>query len=75
MCSTIAPAIITSVCGVLNIHVRLASTGSMMRIDDASEIVGVSLSAITSSIANAAGVVLVPMIASTLLSLVNFFAT
>ena len=41
-CSRIAPAIITSVCGVLNDHAFLASTGSMMRIDDASEIAGVS---------------------------------
>ena len=35
-------AIITSVCGVLNDHAFLASTGSMMRADDASEMTGVS---------------------------------
>jgi hypothetical protein len=57
----------------LNIHARFASTGSMMRIDDASEIVGVSPSAITSSIASVAGVVLVPMIASTWFSPSSFF--
>ncbi len=71
-CSRIAPAIITSVCGVLNIHAFFASTGSMMRTDDAREIVGVSPSAITSIIANVAGVVVVPMIASTLFSLISF---
>ena len=31
MCSAIAVAIITSDCGVLNIHARLASIGSMIR--------------------------------------------
>ena len=57
-----------SVCGVLNIHARFASIGSMMRTDDASEITGVSFSAITSIIASVFGVVVEPMIASTLSS-------
>ena len=74
MCSRIAPAIITSVCGVLNIHARFASIGSMMRIDDASEIVGVSPSAMTSRIASVVGVVVVPMIASTWSSPITFLA-
>src|SRR5690349_3785579 len=64
-CSRIAPAIITSVCGVLNDHARFASTGSMIRTDDASEITGVCASANTSSIAREFGVVVEPMIAST----------
>ena len=44
-------------------------------IDEASEIVGVSPSAITSSIASVAGVVLVPMIASTWFSPSSFLVT
>ena len=46
----------------------------MMRMDDASEIVGVSPSAITSRIASVVGVVVVPMIASTLSSPITFLA-
>ena len=38
-CTRIALAIITSVCGVLNDHAFFASTGSMMRTDDASELI------------------------------------
>ena len=67
----IASAIITSVCGVLNDQAFLASTGSMMRTDDASEMTGVSASANTSIIASELGVVVEPMIASTLLSLIS----
>ena len=69
-----APAIITSVCGVLNIQARFASIGSMMRMEDASEIVGVSPSLMTSRIASVVGVVVVPMIASTLSSPMTFLA-
>src|SRR6266700_4099998 len=75
MCSTIAPAIMTSVCGVLNIQAFFASIGSMMRAEEASEIVGVSPSATTSIIASAAGVVVVPIIASTLSSPINFLVS
>ena len=47
--------------------------GSMMRIDEASEITGVSPSANTSIIASELGVVVEPMIASTLFSPISFF--
>ena len=57
-----------SVCGVLNIHAFLARLGSMIRADEASEITGVSPSATTSIIASVFGVVVEPMIASTLFS-------
>ena len=71
-CSRIASTIIVSVCGVLNIHAFFADIGSMIRADEASEITGVSPSAITSIIASVFGVVVEPMIASTLFSLMSF---
>src|SRR2546429_4456335 len=74
MCSRIAPAIMTSVCGVLNTHAFFASTGSMMRTDDARDMVGVSPSATTSVMASELGVVVDPMIASTALSEISFLA-
>jgi hypothetical protein len=61
-------AICTSVCGVLNIQARLASMGWMMRAEDASEMTGVALSAITSRIARLVGVSDGPRIRSTLSS-------
>ena len=61
-----------SVCGVLNIHAFFALIGSMIRADEASEITGVSPSATTSIIASVFGVVVEPMIASTLFSLMSF---
>ena len=60
-----------SVCGVLKTHAFLALIGSMIRADEASEITGVSPSATTSIIASVFGVVVEPMIASTLLSLIS----
>src|SRR5713226_4548524 len=72
MCSRIAPAIMTSVCGVLNTHAFFASTGSMMRTDEAREMVGVSPSATTSVMASELGVVVEPMMASTALSAISF---
>ena len=70
-CSRIASTIIVSVCGVLNIHALRAFIGSMMRADEASEITGVSASATTSIIASVLGVVVEPMMASTLLSVIS----
>ena len=61
-----------SVCGVLKTHAFLALIGSMIRADEASEITGVSPSATTSIIASVFGVVVEPMIASTLFSLMSF---
>src|SRR5664279_439561 len=71
-CSRMASTIIVSVCGVLNIHAFLALIGSMIRADEASEITGVWPSATTSIIASVFGVVVEPMMASTLFSLMNF---
>ena len=71
MFSAIAVAIITSDCGVLNIHARFASIGSTIRDDDASVIAGVLPSPSTGSIASEFGVVVEPMIASTLSSLIS----
>ena len=64
----------TSVCGVLNTHAFFASTGSMMRTDEAREMVGVSPSATTSVMASELGVVVEPMIASTAFSAMSFLA-
>ena len=61
-----------SVCGVLKTHAFFALIGSMIRADEASEITGVSPSATTSIIASVFGVVVEPMIASTLFSLMSF---
>jgi len=76
-CSKIASTIIVSVCGVLNIQAFFGLIGSMMRADDASEITGVSASATMSIIASVLGVVVEPMIASTLFSMISrrVFAT
>ncbi len=63
-----------SFCGVLKTHLRLASMGSTMRAEAAMAIIGVSASAATSTIANELGVVVEPMIRSTLFSLISFFA-
>jgi len=60
-----ADAIIASVWGVLKTQWRLASTGSMIFDDDASEIIGVWPSATTSIMASEFGVIDEPMIAST----------
>src|SRR5471032_3585065 len=72
-CSAIADAIIASVCGVLKTQWRLASTGSMIFDDDASEIIGVWPSATTSIMASEFGVIDEPMIASTWSSEISFF--
>src|SRR6195952_1690486 len=71
-CSRIANTIIVSVCGVLNTQAFLALIGSMIRADEASEITGVSPSATRSIIASVFGVVVEPMMASTLFSLISF---
>src|ERR1035441_10203051 len=70
-CSRMASTIIVSVCGVLNIHAFFALIGSMIRADEASEMTGVSASATTSIIASEFGVVVEPMMTSTLFSAIS----
>src|SRR5258706_11359402 len=70
-CSRIASTIIVSVCGVLKTHAFFALIGSMMRALEASEIVGVRLSATASVIASESGAVGERMIASPLSSSVS----
>ena len=73
----IASDIMMSFCGVLKIHLRLASTGSTIAADAAIEIIGVCDSAATSIMANELGVVVEPRMMSTLLSVISLrvFAT
>ena len=71
MCCTMASDIMMSFCGVLKTQRRLASCGSTMRADAAIEIIGVWFSATTSIIASEFGVVVEPMITSTLLSVIS----
>ena len=61
-------AISESECGVLNTQRRLSSIGSIRRAEDASVMTGVAPAATVSSIAIVLGVVLEPMIRSTLFS-------
>ena len=69
---TIASDIMMSFCGVLKTHRFLASWGSTMRAEAAMEIMGVCDSAATSIMASELGVVVEPIIKSTLCSLINF---
>ncbi|CAH0446023.1 hypothetical protein LMG10661_02153 [Ralstonia syzygii subsp. syzygii] len=71
MCSAMAVAMCESFCGVLKTHARLASIGSTMRADAASVIIGVSLSATTSTIASDVGVMVEPITRSTLSSAIS----
>ena len=71
MCWAMASAIMMSFCGVLKTQRRLASTGSTTRLDAASETIGVWFSDTTSSIASELGVVVLPRITSTLLSVIS----
>ena len=68
----IASDIMMSFCGVLKIHLRLASTGSTIVAEAAIEIIGVCDSAATSIIASEFGVVVEPSTMSTLLSVISF---
>ena len=70
----IASDIMMSFCGVLKIHLRLASTGSTIVDEAAIEIIGVCDSAATSIIASEFGVVVEPSRMSTLLSVMSFLA-
>mgnify|MGYP006920578462 CR=1 FL=1 len=74
MCWAIAMAIMMSFCGVLKTQRFLASTGSTMRAEAAIEIMGVWLSLTTSIIASELGVVVEPMITSTLCSVISLRA-
>ena len=74
MCVAIASDIMMSFCGVLKIHLRLASTGSTIAADAAIEIIGVCDSEATSIIASEFGVVVEPSRTSTLLSVTSFLA-
>ena len=69
MCTAIASAISESLCGVLNTHLVFGLAGSTIRADAAIEIIGVSASATTSAIASEFGVIVEPMMTSTLFSL------
>ncbi|MCY1222549.1 hypothetical protein D9M72_346460 [compost metagenome] len=71
MCSAMASDIMMSFCGVLKTHFFLASIGSMMRAEAATEIIGVCASLATSIIASEAGVVVEPRITSTLFSAIS----
>ena len=73
MCTAIASAISASFCGVLNTHFVLGFVGSTIRDDAAIEIIGVSASAATSTIASEFGVIVEPTITSTLFSEMSFF--
>ena len=74
MCSAIASAIRLSFCGVLNTQWRCASIGWIKRALAASEIIGTCFSAATSIIASDAGVVLLPIRASTAFSSISLRA-
>ena len=67
-----ASAISESFCGVLNTHFVFGSAGSTMRADAAIEIIGVSASATTSTIASEFGVIVEPTMTSTLSSEISF---
>ena len=71
MCSAMASAIMMSFCGVLKTQRFLASCGSMMAAEAPSEIIGVWLSATGSIMASEFGVMLEPMITSTLFSAIS----
>ena len=66
-----ASAIRASFCGVLNTQRVFGLLGSTIRADAAIEIIGVSLSAATSIIANELGVIVEPTTTSTLSSAIN----
>src|SRR3954470_20640955 len=68
MCTAIASAMSASFCGVLNTQRVFGLAGSTMRDDAAIESIGVSASATTSTMASELGVMVEPMIASTLFS-------
>src|SRR6185369_3930172 len=72
MLTAIASAINESLCGVLNTHFVLGFVGSTMRADAAIEIIGVSASATTSTIASEFGVIVEPTMTSTLSSEMSF---
>jgi len=74
MCSTTAPAISSSFWGALKIQRRFASIGAMIALPAAREIMGVPLSAATSTMASDAGVEFDPTITSTALSAVSLRA-
>ena len=71
MCSAIASDIWMSFCGVLKTQRFLASCGSTMRAEAAIEIIGVCASATASIIASELGVVVEPMMMSTLCSVMS----
>ncbi len=73
MLMAIASAISESLCGVLNTHFVFGFAGSTMRDDAAIEIIGVSASATTSTIASELGVIVEPTTTSTLSSEMSFF--
>ena len=68
MLMAMASAISASLCGVLNTHLVFAFAGSTIRADAAIEIIGVSASATTSTIASELGVIVEPTMTSTLSS-------
>src|SRR5436190_19952987 len=72
MWAAIASDIMMSFCGVLKIHLRLASTGSTIAADAAIEIIGVCDSEAMSIIASELGIIVEPKKTSTLLSMTSF---
>ncbi len=72
MWTAIASAISASFCGVLNTHLVFGLAGSTIRADAAIEIIGVSASATTSTIASEFGVIVEPTMTSTLSSEMSF---
>ena len=73
MLMAMASAISESLCGVLNTHFVFGFAGSTMRAEAAIEIIGVSASATTSTIASELGVIVEPTTTSTLSSEMSFF--